>query len=176
VIQLTTLMWWMAIFFGIIGFLRGWKKELVATAGVVLAMFAVFQFDTFLRGTFFLSLPPSQIFLVQTAFLMGVVFFVYQAKDIGGAHIRKENDWQAGMLGALMGAVNGYLIGGSLWYFLDINEYPWEQLMTAPAQGTAAAQSVNIIPIVLIGGGASGTGDLFALGVLILLFFALVVA
>ena len=175
-IQLTTLMWWMAVFFGIIGFLRGWKKELVATAGIVLALFAVFQFDGILRGTFFLSLPPSQVFLVQTAFLMGVVFFVYQAKDIGGAHIRKENDWQAGLLGAVMGALNGYLVAGSLWYFLDINEYPFEQLVVAPAAGTASAQSYSIIPIVLIGGGASGTGDIFALGVLILLFFALVVA
>jgi hypothetical protein len=169
-------MWWMAVFFGIIGFLRGWKKELVATAGIVLAMFAVFQFDSIMRGTFFLSLPPAQIFFVQCIFLFGVVFFVYQAKDIGGAHARKENDWQAGLLGALMGAVNGYLIGGSLWYFLDINEYPWEQLVAAPVPGSPSVQAFNIIPIVLIGGGASGTGDLFALGVLILLFFALVVA
>ena len=175
-IQLSTLMWWMAIFFGIIGFLRGWKKEIVATAGIVMIVFAGMQFDSLLRGTLFLTLSRGQIFFVQCLLLLGAVFFVYQARDVGGAHIRKEEDWQAGLLGALMGAFNGYLIGGSLWYFLDINEYPWSDFFVAPAAGSAAAQSIGLIPVVLMGGGASGTGDLLALGVLILLFFALVVA
>lgn len=172
-IQLSTLMWWMAIFFGIIGFLRGWKKEIIASAGIVLMVFAVFQFDSLMRGTLFLALPPGQIFFIQCVFLFGVVFLVYQARDVGGAHIRKENDWQAGLLGSLMGAFNGYLIGGSLWYFLDINEYPWSNFFIAPAANSPAAQSVNLMPMVLFGG---GSGDILALGVLVLLFFALVVA
>ncbi|MDQ7025778.1 MAG: hypothetical protein Q9P01_05840 [Anaerolineae bacterium] len=172
-IQLSTLMWWMAIFFGIIGFLRGWKKEIIASAGIVLMVFAEFQFDSLMRGTLFLALPPGQIFFIQSLFLFGVVFLVYQARDIGGAHIRKENDWQAGLLGSLMGAFNGYLIGGALWYFLDINEYPWENFFIAPTINSPAAQSINLMPMVLFGG---GSGDVLALGVLVLLFFALVVA
>jgi uncharacterized membrane protein required for colicin V production len=166
----------MAIFFGIIGFLRGWNKEIIATAGIVLALFAVFQFDGLLRGTFFVAIPPTQIFLIQAALLFGVVFFVYQARDIGGVASRREKDWQAGFLGSLVGAFNGYLIGGTLWYFLDVNEYPLEAFVVAPAANSPSADALNFIPIMIIGGGASGTGDLLALGVLVLLFFALVVA
>ena len=35
-------MWTMALFFAFIGFLRGWNRELVATAGIILGLFALF--------------------------------------------------------------------------------------------------------------------------------------
>jgi len=175
VIQLSSLMWTLGIFFAIIGFLRGWVKELVATAGLVLALFTIFQFDGLLRGTVFVTLPRSQIFLLQMGFFFAVAFIVYQTQDIGGAERRDERDIQAGLIGTVIGFLNGYLIGGSLWYFLDINEYPLEQFVIAPAADSASAQSVNLIPLVLLGGGASGTGDLLAIGVIILLFLVLIV-
>ena len=174
-IQLSLLMLWLAIFFGILGFLRGWNKELIATAGIVLALFAIFQFDGFFRGTLFLTLPPTQVFFIQFTIFFAVVAFVYQARDLAGTQNRNEDDWQSGFLGVLIGALNGYLIGGSLWYFLDINEYPIEQFVVAPGANSASAQSLHLMPILLLGGGASGTGDLMAFGVLILLFIVLVV-
>jgi len=176
VIQLSTLMWVTGIFFAITGFLRGWNKELVSLVGIVLAMFALFQFDGLLRGTIFLALPPTQVFLLQAAIFMGMVVFLYQGGAIGaGADRRDDDDWQAGFLGAAVGFFNGYLITGTLWYFLDINEYPFEELIVAPAANSLSAQSVNLMPLVLIGGGASGTGDILAVVVLVLLFLVLMV-
>lgn len=169
-IELSALMWTFAIFFGILGFLRGWNKEVVATAGIVMAVFAIFQIDGFVRGYIFVRMPPSQVFLLQGAVFCAMVFFLYRAKDIGGTQRRDEKDWQAGILGAAIGFFNGYLIGGSLWYFLDINEYPLTQFVVAPSPTGPSAQSLGWIPIVLVGGGASGTGDLLAVIVLVLLF------
>ncbi len=174
-IQFSALMWAAAIFFGIIGFLRGWNKELVATAGMLLTTFAIFQFDSFLRGTVFLIMPRDQVFLLEATVFLIVVYLVYQAKDIGGAEARNRDNWQAGFLGALAGGFNGYLIIGTLWYFMDINEYPITQFVVAPAPGSPSAQALWTIPLVLIGGGTSGTGDLLALLVIALLFFVLVI-
>lgn len=174
-IELYSFMWACAIFFGIMGFLRGWNKELVATAGLVLALFTIFQFDGLLRGTVFLTMPRDQIFLIEAGFFIAVTFVVYQARDIGGAEQRDGKDWQAGFLGAAIGFINGYLVGGSIWYFLDINEYPLSQFITAPAAGSPSAENISAIPLVLLGGGASGTGDLLAVGVIVLLFIVLIV-
>ena len=173
-IQLVAFMWAVAFFFGIVGFLRGWNKELVATGGIVLAMFAIFQFDSLLRGTLYMPMSRSQIFLFQAAFFLGVIFFVYQARDLGGAPGRRDDDYQAGFRGALLGFFNGYLVGGHIWYLLDINAYPLEQYVLAPAVNSPSAQSINWIPLVIIGGGTSGTGDLLAFGVLVLLFVVLI--
>lgn len=174
-IQLSTLMWSLGVFLAIIGFLRGWNRELVGTAGIVLAMFALFQFDGLLRGTLFLALPPSQVFLLQAALFLFAVIFVYQARELGGAEERDERDLQSGFLGAVVGFFNGYLIGGTLWYFLDINEYPLEQFVIAPSATSPSAEALNWMPLVLLGGGASSTGDILAVAVLALLFIVLVV-
>ncbi|MCA9912141.1 MAG: CvpA family protein, partial [Anaerolineae bacterium] len=132
-IQLSTLMWATGIFFAIIGFLRGWNKELVSLVGIVLMVFALFQFDSLLRGTVFLALPPAQVFVVQAVIFLGGVIFLYQGAAIGAeADRRAEDDWQAGFLGAAVGFINGYLITGTIWYMLDINEYPFEELVIAP--------------------------------------------
>ena len=47
-ISLASLMWATAIFFAFMGALRGWSRELVGTAGIVLGVFAIFQFDSLL--------------------------------------------------------------------------------------------------------------------------------
>lgn len=173
-IELISFVWFCALFFAVMGFLRGWNEELVVTAGVVLMMFALFQFDGILRSTIFLVMPPGQIFLIQAAVFLGVVVFIYRTPHLAGAEDRDPNDYSAGFLGALLGFVNGYLIGGTLWYFLDVNEYPMAQFVTAPAVDSASGQAINLIPLVILGGGASGSGDLLAVGVLILVFIALV--
>jgi hypothetical protein len=174
-IQLFSLMWVFAIVFAFVGFLRGWNQELVATAGLLLALFAILQFDGMLRGTLFFTLPRDQVFLIEGAVFLGVTFVVYQARDLRGAQRRNENNLGAGILGAVVGFLNGYLIGGSLWYLLDINEYPLSQFITAPTLTSPSAQNLNWMPLVLLGGGASGTGDLLAILVIVFLFIVVVV-
>jgi hypothetical protein len=172
--QLSTFMWFMGIFLAVIGFLRGWRPELIISSGIVLTMFALFQFDGFLRSTIFLTLPRGQVFFVQAAIFITVVLFLYQADELGGAEDRDEDDYQSGALGAIVGFINGYLIGGTLWYFLDINEYPWDQFVIAPGPNSPSSEALNLIPLVILGGGASGTGDLLAIVVLALLFIVFI--
>lgn len=64
-IQLSSFMWLLAMFCAFIGFLRGWQREVVVTAGVLVVLFALLQFDPYLRGLLLFTLPRDQIFLIQ---------------------------------------------------------------------------------------------------------------
>ncbi|MBC6938079.1 MAG: hypothetical protein DWB42_19935, partial [Chloroflexi bacterium] len=68
-IQLVGLLWGMALVFGFIGFMRGLSRELIATAGIILGLFALFQFDDVLRGTL---LPWLAVALCAALLLPGL--------------------------------------------------------------------------------------------------------
>lgn len=172
-IQISMFMWVLAVFFAVIGFLRGWQRELIGTAGIILATFALFEFDSFLRTVFF-AFEAEQLFLTHFVAFIVVVFLVYQADQIGASGTRDNDDLQDGIIGAVVGAFNGYLIGGALWYFLDITEYPFETLVTAPAANSPTAQALNTMPMLLLGGGADGSGGVLSIGVLLLVFIVLI--
>jgi hypothetical protein len=166
-IQLYSLMWILAVFFGIFGFLRGWNREVVATAGIVLGTFALFQFDPLIRNTLLLSFPRGQVYVIQNLIFLAILFFAYQGRafNVGG----DERNLQTGILGAVLGFFNGYLIGGSLWYLMDINEYPFAPYIVAPAPGSPSEQSLNSIPLVILSGGVGGSGDLLVVAVVLLI-------
>lgn len=172
-IQLSTLLFIMALIFGYIGFTRGWNKEIIATAGIVLALFALFQFDDLLNDLF-VNLQPEVAFLIRTAFLVVVAFFAYQNRSIIGTKSARGNDGrddlQTGVLGALVGAFNGYLIWGSLWYFMDIAGYPLQPYISPPLPGTASAEFVGSLPLYL-----DPSGNLLAAAMIGLFIVVLIV-
>lgn len=177
-IQLSTMMIIMAMFFGIIGFMRGWNRELIATAGIILGLFALFQFDSVLRGVLLQGVSRDQVFLVQAVLFIAVVFFSYQTRALGRGSPPQgggRDNLQESVLGAIVGFLNGYLIWGSLWYFMDINEYPLAPSIVAPSPGSPSDQARELLPLVILGGGVNGNGDLLALAVIVLFLFVLIV-
>lgn len=176
-IQLVGVMWMMAVFFAIVGFLRGINKEVISMAGIILGLFALFQFDQYIRGTLLSQVPLSQVFLFQVTLFAIVVFFAYQTRALGLADRDGDgrDDLQASILGGILGFINGYLIWGSVWYFLDINQYPLSPYITAPAPGSPSDNALNILPLVILGGGPGGSGDFLAVAVIVLFLIVLVV-
>ncbi|MFZ4827228.1 MAG: CvpA family protein [Phototrophicaceae bacterium] len=174
-IQLVGVMWVMAIFFAIIGFLRGWNKELVALSGIILGLFALFQFDPYIRGTLLVSVPRSQVFFIQTGLFITVVFFAYQTRGPLKSDNSGRDTLQESVLGSLLGFLNGYLIWGTIWYFLDINQYPLTPWVIAPSPGSPSDNALSILPLVILGGGPTGNGDLLAIAVIILFLIVLIV-
>jgi hypothetical protein len=174
-IQLSAVLIMMSAFFAVIGFLRGWNKELIAMAGIILGLFALFQFDNFLRGVILRGVALDQVFIVQAVLFIIIVFFAYQTRALGGGERRERSNLQESLLGGLVGLVNGYLIWGSLWYFMDINRYPLAPSVIAPAPGSPSDQALAWLPLVVLGGGVNGTGDLLAVAVIVLFLFVLIV-
>jgi hypothetical protein len=180
-IQLVGLLWGMALVFGFIGFMRGLSRELIATAGIILGLFALFQFDDVLRGTLLANVPNDQKFWVQSILFVGIVFFAYQTRGLsrraasGGGRQDGRDQLQANVLGAIVGFINGYLVWGTLWYFMHINNYPLNPYISQPPPGSPSAQAVNILPLYVLAGGPDGAGNLLSLAVILLFVFVLIV-
>jgi uncharacterized membrane protein required for colicin V production len=183
-IQLSTVMWVLAFFFAISGWNRGWNKELIATAGIILGLFALNQFDALLRQQLFGTLPDLErnrtIFFMQSIIFIIIVFFAYQTRALIGDDARRRDgrdgrdSLQESALGGILGFINGYLIWGSLWYFMDINRYPLQPEIVQPVAGSISAQTREILPLVILIG-PEGRGDLLAIAVIALFLIVLII-
>ena len=123
--------------FAIIGAVRGWAKELLVTSSVILAMFIIFVLETyvpFVQNFFESAKVPDSEFMSSTQFwvrvtILGVMaFFGYQTPNISriaGTKFAREK-LQDTLLGLFLGAINGYLIVGTIWAFLHDSNYPFE--------------------------------------------------
>lgn len=183
-IELVFLVYFLILFFGYVGSQRGWVKELIAMSGVVLALFGMFQFDTLIRRTLLGTVTPDQRFYLQSLMFLTVVFFAYQNRAVIGAEATRgrgdnRDPLQTRVLGAIAGGVNGYLISGTLWYFLDINRvagsglYPLDPYIVAPPAGTASASFLPNLPLYLLTNNGAN-GDLLSLAVIVLFIGVLI--
>lgn len=147
-ISISAIFWLMVSFFALIGALRGWTKEVIATSGLVLSLFALNQFGPFLieflgfAGNETLTNAAGEVvpvarrqFYVFAAIHLTIAFFSYQGPAIAGRRLaerlRIRDNIQDKLLGTLIGGTNGYLIIGTLWAFLEyqiIAPGQWQRL------------------------------------------------
>jgi uncharacterized membrane protein required for colicin V production len=138
----------LVIFFGVIGLMRGWAKELLVSFSVVLAL----AFNSLLTRYVPLvnSLPAdgTAIFWIRMIIVVTLVFFGYQTVGLArlaGKAVREK--LQDSLLGFILGAVNGYLIIGTAWFYLHQANYPFEYI-TAPIPGTPMGDmALRLIPM-----------------------------
>lgn len=154
-VGLTVMFWMFVALFGIIGAMRGWAKELMVTFSVVLGLFIITLLEQFV--------PPLKAglgdvarFWVRTVVFTLLVFFGYQTpniKAIAGARFARER-LQDVLLGLILGVLNGYLVVGTLWYYMDQAGYPFAPYFTAPnlnePLGQAAEQLIARLPPVFL--------------------------
>ena len=150
-VPLSTVFFGFVILFAIIGALRGWAKELLVTFSVVLARFIEYvsllyvpvlsaslsaMRDTEPRAWFFL-----RIVIFGALISAGYATTALSARI--GERARKEK-LQDTLLGVFLGGINGYLITGYLWGFIDELGYSiWG--ITGP-QSDAVSNMINYLP------------------------------
>lgn len=180
-IQLSAIVYIFVAFFAYVGWLRGWTKEVISLAGIMLAIFALWEFRAVITGVIFNDLPAGQVFYIQGAIFIGIVFFAYQTRALQARAGRRNNreELQSKVLGGIVGAVNGYLISGTLWFFLDYRgisglepNYPL-QFVSAPSAGSGSAEMVQNLPIYLLTG-TGGDSALLSLVVVVLFVVVLI--
>lgn len=179
-LELVTLIWISVAAFAVIGLMRGWTKEIIALAGITLGLFALHQFDATLRQQLLALFSPQNKFFVQTGILLLITFFAYQTR--GFVSGRSDANSQEGgrdarqskVLGGIVGALNGYFVSGSVWYFMHINEYPLAPYIEAPADASLSASTVNNLPLYVLAEGPGTSGDLLSLVVIALFVVVLV--
>lgn len=173
-IQLSTFLWGMVALFAIIGFLRGWTKEIIALTGIVLALFTLQQFEDALLQSLTEGANPAQQFYLYSGVLLIITYFAYRTPERFERRTarsrRIREGLQESLLGAMIGGFNGYLVFGSLWYYMRILDYPLDPLIPPPFAGTTSAAMQNQLPLDWLLG-----GNLLTLLLVVLFLFIIIV-
>lgn len=151
-----------ALIVTLIGLARGYARELGSTMIILVAIFLLLFIEDRLnpllltaRSLFFSPANlPDPLFLsilYQLSFIVAV-FAGYSGKTIsfGGKPIPPP---QGTALDLLIGALNGYLIAGTLWYYQQVYGYPFDVLgwMNPLYTNTPLASAlVRLLPQVLL--------------------------
>ncbi len=163
---------WMLIFvFGIIGAFRGWVKELLVIFSVILALFLLYISEKYLG---FVK-PFSEIlgnigadvafntladdikntiqvqFWIRTIIIFLLALFGYQTPKLSFIKDKAGREQVQDILfGAILGAVSGFLIIGSLWYYMDQAHYLFAPYISMPIigdeLGDKALNAVKYLP------------------------------
>ncbi|HEY60205.1 MAG TPA: hypothetical protein G4N92_05930 [Anaerolineae bacterium] len=150
-VSLGVLFWIFIGIFALIGAIRGWAKEILVTFSVFMGIFSINILEDFVpaMATYLASTPVTTKVWMHSLVLTLMVFFGYQTPNI--PRIAQDERFardrlQDALLGFILGAFNGYLIFGSLWYFMHEANYPFALIMP-PIAGTPAGDSaLGMIP------------------------------
>ncbi len=136
------------IFFAIAGALRGLSKEMLVTTSVLVAILVNILLERYAP-----SLQPlvqandQRWFWVRSLILLVVAFLGYQTPRFFRPHSRSV--LQDVLLGLFLGAINGYLIVGTLWYYLSVAGYPWPEFVRAPTDPLSIQIAQHLPPVYL---------------------------
>jgi hypothetical protein len=144
-VTLTFFFYFLASIFAVIGAMRGWTRELLVTFSVVVAIFIINVVERYLPSitNAFLQTGLEGQFWFRTFIVVILVFFGYQTPNLArfaGNRFMRER-FQDSLTGLFLGALNGYLIVGTLWYFLALAEYPFSDIIP-PERGSELEESV----------------------------------
>lgn len=141
-ISLVTALWIMVGLFGVIATQRGWTREVIATAGLILSLFTINQFGPLLfnllgdYGQPFTADIWRRQFYILTSIHLLIAFFSFAGPALAGnrlsGRLRVRDNVQDKLLGLIVGALNGFLVVGTLLSFLQFRLTTEGWLPTAP--------------------------------------------
>lgn len=134
--------------FAMVGYMRGWQKEVITLSGLVagIALLQMFSYDIL---NFFgftaqdVATPEQQVDVrraqvyLQSGFFILVAFFSYQVVArlalqavSGRLGDRLRTGLERRVIGLIVGVINGYIVVGGLWGFLEYLPVPdgYEQI------------------------------------------------
>lgn len=147
-VSLVYVFWMFVILFSMIGAMRGWAKELMVSFSVILAITFINLMENYVpyvRDT--LLHDPIGLFWMRTIVIGVLVFFGYQTPKIPRLVEKFYRErLQDALLGIFLGGINGYLIAGSIWYFLSDSQYPFPIISDPLTSGIPEiVENANII-------------------------------
>ncbi|MBN1265518.1 MAG: hypothetical protein JXA25_08495 [Anaerolineales bacterium] len=129
------------IIFAFIGAMRGWSKELLVTSALLLGLFVntILENHIAMYQTMLLVQTPEAQFMIRSGAIALLAFFGYQTPQFRFLQPKMVRErLEEIMLGLVCGAVNGYFLFGSIWYYLEQAGYPTD-FVTLPEAGSDLA-------------------------------------
>jgi hypothetical protein len=148
-LSLTFVFWMFVALFALIGAMRGWARELLVSFAVILALFIISvleHFVPFMRDT----ITGESRFWVRSGILAVLAFFGYQTPNLprlAGSNRFIRETLQDTLLGLFLGALNGYLIFGTLWFYLHDAGYPFPYITAPNAADALGQEALKLIPL-----------------------------
>jgi len=147
---------WMYVFlFAVIGAMRGWAKELLVSFSVILALTTNHVLRRYIPIVANLPEDSTSLFWIRSLIVLTLVYFGYQTvvsiPRLAARAVRER--LQDTLFGIFMGAINGYLISGTLLFYLYQAKFPFASVVSAP-QGDILTQVqtlMNWMPPHLLG-------------------------
>lgn len=122
--------------FALIGWMRGWAKELLVVFSVILALAFIVVMETFIPVV---NVWLASNKLIQYSFrVISVILLVmagYQSPKLKrlAPSAERRDRVQDFLLGPLLGLLSGYMVIGTLWFFAHQAGYiPFEEYVTQP--------------------------------------------
>jgi uncharacterized membrane protein required for colicin V production len=138
------LFWMFVIIFGLIGWMRGWAKELLVSFSVILALSLNHVIRRYIPLAQSLPETDASLFWVRTIILLVLVYFGYQTvisiPHLASRAVRER--LQDTLFGAILGAINGYLVVGTILFYMHVADYPFENVVSKPVD-PLLLQTVN---------------------------------
>lgn len=158
-VSLTFFFYSFVVLLAAIGAMRGWAKEMLVTFSAILAIFIITVLERYIpivRDSFAIPGSTAQFWL-RFLIMIVLVFFGYQTPNfpkIDSARFARER-LQDTLLGLFLGALNGWLVVGTIWLYMSEAGYPFDKFITAPVPGTpggdAAIQLLSYMPPMWLG-------------------------
>lgn len=153
----------MIVIFALAGVVRGYPKELGTTTSILVALLVLNEWG----AEVFQGLDDSSTSLIGVALSEGdranliqagfylVLFVLMVFLSYHGETLAFRGDPPLGAVGVLMnfgnGAFNGYLIAGTVWYYLDRFEYPIQLFgLFSPPLSDLATSLLPFLPVPLL--------------------------
>jgi uncharacterized membrane protein required for colicin V production len=125
---------WMYVFiFAFIGAMRGWVKELLVSFSAITALAVNLLLEKYIPLVRDLQ-DGGSLFWIRTLILMTLVYFGYQTVvSIPRLASKATRDrLQDTLFGAVIGGFNGYLVAGSVLYYIHMAGYPYPDVLSRP--------------------------------------------
>ena len=134
------LFWMYVLLFAVIGAMRGWAKELMVIFSVVTSLAVNLLLEKYIPLVRDLDKASGSVFWIRTLILIALVYFGYQTVSISRFASKAVRErLQDSMFGAVLGGFNGYLIAGSILFYIHMANYPYPDIISRAADPTIAA-------------------------------------
>jgi len=137
--------WMYVILFAVIGGMRGWVKELMVSFSVILALTTSHVLRKYIPLVQALPVDSSSLFWIRTLLLITLVYFGYQTvisiQRLASRAARER--LQDTLFGVFMGAINGYLVAGTVLFYMHEAKYPFPTIVSPP--GSDILESVQMM-------------------------------
>lgn len=148
--------WMYVVLFGVIGAMRGWAKELLVAFSVILALALNHVMRAYIPLAKNMEETDISLFWVRTIILIVLVYFGYQTV-VNIPHLASRaarERLQDTLFGAFLGGFNGYLIAGTVLYYINLADYPFKEVISKPTDPVlldAVNQMMLYMPPQLLG-------------------------